>query len=45
MSKVLHVGPDACSVVFRLLKEDETEAWGAWNHMTQRMLIEAAKLS
>lgn len=28
MSKVLHVGPNACSVVFRLLKEDATEAWG-----------------
>ncbi|TXG52575.1 hypothetical protein EZV62_021744 [Acer yangbiense] len=28
MGKVLHVGPDSCSVVSRLLKEDETEAWG-----------------
>ncbi|KAF2283809.1 hypothetical protein GH714_016090 [Hevea brasiliensis] len=28
MHKVLHVGPDTCSVVFQLLKEEETEAWG-----------------
>lgn len=28
MRKVLHVGPDSCSVVSALLKEDETEAWG-----------------
>ncbi|KAH7567568.1 hypothetical protein ACOSP7_010463 [Xanthoceras sorbifolium] len=28
MLKVLHVGPDSCSVVSRLLKEEETEAWG-----------------
>ncbi|OMO70890.1 hypothetical protein COLO4_28447 [Corchorus olitorius] len=28
MHKVLHVGPDSCSVVSNLLKEDETEAWG-----------------
>lgn len=28
MHKVLHVGPDTCSVVSNLLKEDETEAWG-----------------
>lgn len=28
MRKVLHVGPDSCSVVSKLLKEDETEAWG-----------------
>ncbi|XWS14836.1 hypothetical protein CRYUN_Cryun35bG0042800 [Craigia yunnanensis] len=28
MHKVLHVGPDTCSVVLNLLKEDETEAWG-----------------
>uniref|UniRef100_A0A7N0TIG4 S-adenosyl-L-methionine-dependent methyltransferase n=1 Tax=Kalanchoe fedtschenkoi TaxID=63787 RepID=A0A7N0TIG4_KALFE len=26
--KVLHVGPDTCSVVSMLLKEEETEAWG-----------------
>ncbi|CAI9758464.1 unnamed protein product [Fraxinus pennsylvanica] len=26
--KVLHVGPDTCSVVSKLLKEEETEAWG-----------------
>lgn len=26
--KVLHVGPDTCSVVSGLLKEEETEAWG-----------------
>ncbi|KAJ0236517.1 pectin methylesterase CGR3 [Hirschfeldia incana] len=26
--KVLHVGPDTCSVVSALLKEEETEAWG-----------------
>ncbi|KAK6923922.1 hypothetical protein RJ641_010122 [Dillenia turbinata] len=28
MHKVLHVGPDTCSVVSMLLKEEETEAWG-----------------
>ncbi|XP_062098113.1 probable pectin methylesterase CGR2 [Humulus lupulus] len=28
MQKVLHIGPDTCSVVSELLKEDETEAWG-----------------
>ncbi|KAK8567842.1 hypothetical protein V6N13_105789 [Hibiscus sabdariffa] len=28
MHKVLHVGPDTCSVVSRLLKEDDTQAWG-----------------
>ncbi|KAK8946293.1 hypothetical protein KSP40_PGU020858 [Platanthera guangdongensis] len=28
MRKVLHVGPDTCTVVSRLLKEDDTEAWG-----------------
>lgn len=28
MRKVLHVGPDTCSVVSKLLKEDGTEAWG-----------------
>lgn len=28
MHKVLHVGPDTCSVVFKLLKEQDTEAWG-----------------
>ncbi|XP_074378079.1 putative pectin methylesterase CGR3 isoform X1 [Apium graveolens] len=28
MHKVLHVGPDTCSVVSKLLKEAETEAWG-----------------
>lgn len=28
MSKVLHVGPDTCSVVSNLLKEDVPEAWG-----------------
>lgn len=28
MHKVLHVGPDTCSVVARLLEEDDTEAWG-----------------
>ncbi|XP_057963249.1 probable pectin methylesterase CGR3 [Malania oleifera] len=28
MRKVLHVGPDTCSVVSTLLKEEETEAWG-----------------
>ena len=28
MQKVLHVGPDTCSVVSNLLKEDGTEAWG-----------------
>lgn len=28
MHKVLHVGPETCSVVSKLLKEEETEAWG-----------------
>ncbi|CAK9184117.1 unnamed protein product [Ilex paraguariensis] len=28
MHKVLHVGPDTCSVVSKFLKEEETEAWG-----------------
>ncbi|KAM3682405.1 hypothetical protein ACB098_12G071800 [Castanea mollissima] len=28
MHKVLHVGPDTCSVVSKLLKEEETAAWG-----------------
>lgn len=26
--KVLHVGPDSCSIVSRLLKEEEADAWG-----------------
>ncbi|KAM7482386.1 hypothetical protein LguiB_006969 [Lonicera macranthoides] len=28
MLKVLHVGPDTCSVVSALLKEEDTEVWG-----------------
>ncbi|RZB58291.1 putative pectin methylesterase CGR3 isoform B [Glycine soja] len=28
MHKVLHVGPDTCYVVSKLLKEEETDAWG-----------------
>lgn len=28
LHKVLHVGPDTCSVVSSLLQEEETEAWG-----------------
>jgi len=28
MRKVLHVGPDTCTVTSKLLKEDDTEAWG-----------------
>lgn len=28
MRKVLHVGPDSCSVVSKLLKEEDSEAWG-----------------
>lgn len=28
MHKVLHVGPDTCSVVSQLSKEEDTEAWG-----------------
>lgn len=28
MNKVLHVGPETCSVVSELLKEKDTEAWG-----------------
>ncbi|KAK4428742.1 putative pectin methylesterase CGR2 [Sesamum alatum] len=28
MHRVLHVGPDTCSVISSLLREKETEAWG-----------------
>ncbi|XP_057718250.1 probable pectin methylesterase CGR3 [Arachis stenosperma] len=28
MHKVLHVGPDSCFVVSKLLRQEETEAWG-----------------
>lgn len=28
LHRVLHIGPDACSVVFRLLREEEADAWG-----------------
>lgn len=28
MHKVLHVGPDTCSMVSKLLIEEDTEAWG-----------------
>lgn len=28
MHKVLHVGPDTCSVVAKLLEEEDTQAWG-----------------
>ncbi|KAJ4964595.1 hypothetical protein NE237_016444 [Protea cynaroides] len=28
MRKVLHVGPDTCSVVSKLIKEEDTEGWG-----------------
>ncbi|KAK9749617.1 hypothetical protein RND81_02G138600 [Saponaria officinalis] len=28
MSKVLHVGPETCSIVSKLIKEDDTQAWG-----------------
>ncbi|XP_042492648.1 probable pectin methylesterase CGR2 isoform X2 [Macadamia integrifolia] len=28
MRKVLHVGPDTCSVVYKLIKEEDSEAWG-----------------
>lgn len=28
MHKVLHVGPDSCSVVSSLYEEEDTEAWG-----------------
>ncbi|KAK4481566.1 hypothetical protein RD792_012468 [Penstemon davidsonii] len=28
MHRVLHVGPDTCSVVSKLLREEDTEAWG-----------------
>ncbi|KAK4390344.1 putative pectin methylesterase CGR2 [Sesamum angolense] len=28
MHRVLHVGPDTCSVISKLLREEETEAWG-----------------
>ncbi|CAI9752932.1 unnamed protein product [Fraxinus pennsylvanica] len=33
--KVLHVGPDTCSVVEKLLKEEETEAWGVEPYDTE----------
>ncbi|GFY86662.1 hypothetical protein Acr_05g0003010 [Actinidia rufa] len=42
MRKVLHVGPDTCSVVSKLLKEEETEAWGV-EPLTLKMLIGAAR--
>ncbi|XP_048232308.1 probable pectin methylesterase CGR2 [Ricinus communis] len=35
MRKVLHVGPDTCSVVSQLLKEEETEAWGVEPYDTE----------
>ncbi|CAM9002343.1 unnamed protein product [Rhodiola kirilowii] len=35
MHKVLHVGPDSCSVITKLLKEDETEAWGVEPYDTE----------
>ncbi|KAG6432987.1 hypothetical protein SASPL_104588 [Salvia splendens] len=28
MKKILHVGPETCSVVSQLLKQEDTEAWG-----------------
>lgn len=28
MKQILHVGPDSCSVVSKLLREEGTEAWG-----------------
>ena len=28
MHKVLHIGPDTCYVISKLIKEEETEAWG-----------------
>ncbi|KAG6503077.1 hypothetical protein ZIOFF_035366 [Zingiber officinale] len=28
MRKVLHVGPDSCAVISKLLKEEDSEAWG-----------------
>lgn len=28
MRKVLHVGPDTCSIVPQMVKEEDTEAWG-----------------
>nr|GLL28574.1 uncharacterized protein At3g49720-like [Ipomoea trifida] len=28
INKILHVGPDTCSVVSKLLNEEDTEAWG-----------------
>nr|KAJ0217991.1 hypothetical protein LSAT_V11C300135170 [Lactuca sativa] len=28
MHKVLHMGPDSCSVMSKLLKDEDTEAWG-----------------
>lgn len=35
MQKVLHVGPDACSTVSRLLREEETDAWGVEPYDTE----------
>jgi hypothetical protein len=32
--KVLHVGPDTCSVVSKLLREEEIEAWGVEPYLT-----------
>ncbi|THG05744.1 hypothetical protein TEA_027461 [Camellia sinensis var. sinensis] len=28
MRKVLHIGPETCTVVSKLLREEDTEAWG-----------------
>ncbi|KAH9615409.1 hypothetical protein KSS87_013444 [Heliosperma pusillum] len=28
MGKVLHVGPETCSIVSKLIKEEDTQAWG-----------------
>lgn len=28
MHKILHIGPDTCSVVSKLLKEEDTQVWG-----------------
>lgn len=44
MRKVLHVGPDTCSVVSKLLKEEETEAWGVEPYDTEDADAQCKKL-
>jgi len=55
MRKVLHLGPDTCSVVSKLLKEEDTEAWGvepydlddadaSCRHLVQKGFVRAADI-